>query len=133
VNTGSPGAFAAQLSWLEVGRRIKAGAVAGLLIGAACKEHGPHLPMNTDFLQAEWLAGALVQRTDVLVWPTVSYGYYPAFTDYPGSVSLARETFQRMMQEILSEIRRAGVRTVLILNTGIGCGSHAGHSPPFLI
>jgi creatinine amidohydrolase len=75
--------------------------------------------MNTDFLQAEWLAAALVQRAEVLVWPTVTYGYYPAFTDYPGSVSLARETFQRMVQEILSEIRRAGVRAVLILNTGI--------------
>jgi creatinine amidohydrolase/Fe(II)-dependent formamide hydrolase-like protein len=119
VNSGSPGAFAAQLSWPEVERRVKAGAVAVLPVGAACKEHGPHLPMNTDFLQAEWLAGALVQRAEVLVWPTVTYGYYPAFTDYPGSVSLTRETFQHMVQEILSEIRRAGVRAVLILNTGI--------------
>lgn len=119
VNSGSPGAFAAQLSWPELERRVKAGAVAVLPVGAACKEHGPHLPMNTDFLQAEWLAGALVQRAEVLVWPTVTYGYYPAFTDYPGSVSLTRETFQRVVQEILSEIRRAGVRAVLILNTGI--------------
>ncbi len=119
MNTRSPGAFAAQLSWPEVERRVKAGAVAVLPVGAACKQHGPHLPMNTDLLQAEWLAGALVQRADVLVWPAVSYGYYPAFSDYPGSVSLARETFQNLVQEILSEIRRSGVRTVLILNTGI--------------
>jgi len=119
VNKESPGAFAAQLSWPEVERRVKAGAVVVLPVGAACKQHGPHLPMNTDFLQAEWLATALVQSAEVLVWPTVTYGYYPAFTDYPGSVSLTRETFQRMVQEILSEIRRAGVRAVLILNTGI--------------
>ena len=119
MNNGSPGAFAAQLSWPEVERRVKAGAVVVLPVGAACKEHGPHLPMNTDFLQAEWLAKALVLRAEVLVWPTVSYGYYPTFTDYPGSVSLTCETFQRMVQEILSEIRRAGARAVLILNTGI--------------
>ena len=119
MNNGSPGAFAAQLSWPEVERRVKAGAVIVLPVGAACKEHGPHLPMNTDFLQAEWLAKALVLRAEVLVWPTVSYGYYPTFTDYPGSVSLTCETFQRMVQEILSEIRRAGARAVLILNTGI--------------
>ena len=119
MNKESPGAFAAQLSWPEVERRVKAGAVVVLPVGAACKQHGPHLPMNTDFLQAEWLATALVQSAEVLVWPTVTYGYYPAFTDYPGSVSLTRETFQRMVQEILSEIRRAGVRAVLILNTGI--------------
>ena len=34
------------------------------------------------------LDAALVQRADVLVWPAVTYGYYPAFTDYPGSVRL---------------------------------------------
>jgi creatinine amidohydrolase len=60
-----------------------------------------------------------VQRAKVLVWPTVTYGYYPAFTDYPGSVSLSRETFQRTVREILRDIRRTGLRTVLILNTGI--------------
>ena len=119
MNNGAPGAFVAHLSWPDVERRVKAGAVAVLPVGAGCKAHGPHLPMNADLLQAEWLAEALVQRADVLVWPTVSYGYYPAFTDYPGSVSLTRETFQRMLQEILGDIRRAGVRAVLIVNTGI--------------
>jgi creatinine amidohydrolase len=115
----SPGAFIAQLSWSELERRVHAAAIAVLPIAAACKEHGFHLPMQADLLQAEWLAGALVKRANVLVWPTVTYGYYPAFTDYPGSVSLSRETFQRMVHEILSDIRRAGVRTVLILNAGI--------------
>jgi creatinine amidohydrolase/Fe(II)-dependent formamide hydrolase-like protein len=66
MKTESPGAFAAHLSWPEVERRIKAGAVAVLPVGAACKAHGPHLPMNTDMLQAEWLAAALVQRADEL-------------------------------------------------------------------
>jgi len=119
VDSRLPGACAAQLSWPEVEQRIKAGAIAVLPVGAACKAHGPHLPMNTDLLQAEWLAAALVQRADVLVWPAVTYGYYPAFTDYPGSVSLTRATFQHMVQEILGEIRRAGARAVLLLNTGI--------------
>jgi len=119
MTTESPGAFTARLSWSELEQRVHAAAIAVLPIGAACKEHGQHLPMQTDLLQAEWLAGALVQRANVLVWPTVTYGYYPAFTDYPGSVSLSRETFQCMVQEILNDIRCAGVRTVLILNTGI--------------
>lgn len=119
VNRKVSGAFVAQLSWPEVERRIEAGAVAVLPIGAACKQHGPHLPMNADLLQAEWLAAALVQRAEVLVWPTVAYGYYPAFIDYPGSVSLSAATFRAMVQEILADIRRAGARAVLILNTGV--------------
>jgi creatinine amidohydrolase len=119
VNGGLPGAFAARLSWPELEQRVNDGAVAVLPVGAACKEHGPHLPMNTDLVQAEWLAAALVRRSRVLVWPAVTYGYYPAFTDYPGSVSLARETFQHTVQDILTGIRRAGVRAALILNTGV--------------
>ena len=113
------GDFTAELTWPDLERRVQAGAIAVLPIGAACKQHGPHLPMNTDLLQAEWLAGALVRCARVLVWPAISYGYYPAFTDYPGSVSLGRETFQAMVHEILVDIRRAGVRAVLTLNTGI--------------
>jgi creatinine amidohydrolase len=119
VKRTAPGAFVAQLSWPEVERRIAAGAVAVLPIGAACKQHGPHLPMNADLLQAEWLAAVLVQRAEVLVWPSVPYGYYPAFSDYPGSVSLSAATFQAMVLEILADVRRAGARAVLILNTGI--------------
>ncbi|NIR58269.1 MAG: creatininase family protein [Gammaproteobacteria bacterium] len=119
MSAESRGAFVARLSWPEVERRMQAGAVAVLPVGAACKEHGPHLPMNADFLQAEWLAAALAQHATVLVWPTLAYGHYPAFTDYPGSVSLGRETFERMVREILSDIRRAGARAALILNTGI--------------
>ncbi len=119
MNTDSPGAFVAQLSWPDVERRINAGAVAVLPVGAACKAHGSHLPLNTDLLQAEWLAGALVRSAEVLVWPTVSYGYYPAFSDYPGSVSLACDTFQRLVQEILSDIQNVGVCSLLIVNTGI--------------
>ncbi len=115
----SPGAFVADLSWPDVARRAAEGAVAVLPVGAACKAHGPHLPMNADCLQAEWLAAALVQRADVLVWPTVAYGHYPAFTDYPGSVSLGRETFQALVQDILGNIHRADVRRLLLLNTGI--------------
>lgn len=119
MTTNLPGAFTAQLSWAEVERRINAAAIAVLPIGAASKEHGLHLPMQADKLQAEWLAETLVQRANVLVWPIVTYGYYPAFTDYPGSVSLSAETFQRMVHEILSDIQRAGVRSILLLNTGI--------------
>ena len=115
----APGALLAQLSWPEVERRIVAGAVAVLPIGAACKQHGPHLPMNADLLQTEWLAAALVQRARVLVWPPVAYGYYPAFRDYPGSVSLSAATFEAVVADILADIRRAGAPAALILNTGI--------------
>ena len=63
--------FIERMHWDEVARRIKEGAVAILPIGAAAKQHGFHLPLNTDRVQAEWLAGRMAEKIDALVWPTL--------------------------------------------------------------
>jgi creatinine amidohydrolase len=114
-----PGAFAAELAWPEVEMRIQSGAIAILPVGAAAKEHGRHLPLNTDQMQAEWLAAHLIAKVNVLVWPTLTYGHYPAFADYPGSCSVSAATFEKLAEEILQSILGSGVKSALILNTGI--------------
>ena len=120
LNAGRPiGLRVADATWPEVEERALSGAVGVLPVGAASKEHGRHLPMNTDWLQAEWLAAKVLQCADVLVWPTVGYGHYPAFADYPGSTSLSEPTFVAIVTELLADIRRAGVTRCLILNTGV--------------
>lgn len=113
------GARIAELCWPEIEHRIKRGATAVLPIGAAAKEHGPHLPMATDCHQAEWLAARLIDTCQVLVWPTISYGYYPAFKDFPGSCSLSEMTFSGLVTEVIDNIAVAGIAKLLILNTGI--------------
>ena len=40
--------FVEHMSWREVERRIEAGAAAILPVGAAAKQHGLHLPLDTD-------------------------------------------------------------------------------------
>ena len=75
--------------------------------------------MAADQLQAEWLVERLVESRDVVVWPTLSYGHYPAFVDYPGSISLSRATFVAAAAEIVQGITAAGATQVVILNTGI--------------
>lgn len=95
------------------------GATAVLPIGAACKEHGRHLPMNTDQRQAEWITDRLVERLAVVVWPVIAYGYYPAFVDYPGSISLSQHTFTAVVDDIIDGIESAGARRIVVLNTGI--------------
>ena len=113
------GARVGDLSWLEVEARINGGAVALLPVGAGSKQHGLHLPMASDCLQAQWLAERVAMLANVLIWPTLAYGYYPAFVEYPGSVSLRRETFQALAQEILAELLRWGARRIVVLNTGV--------------
>ncbi len=109
----------ARLSWDQVAARIETGAAAVLPIGAGTKEHGFHLPMETDRIQADWLAGVVCQNIDALVWPTLTYGFYPAFVHYAGSVSLSRRTFSFAVREIIEGIARFRVPHVLVIDTGI--------------
>ncbi|MBR0751462.1 creatininase family protein [Bradyrhizobium jicamae] len=111
--------FIAHLTWNEVARRIAAGNPAILPIGAAAKQHGFHLPLNTDQVQAEWFAAKLAARIDALIWPAVTYGHYPAFVAYSGSASLSSSTFEAMVQEIAAGILRHGCELLFVLNTGI--------------
>ena len=111
--------FVERLSWDEVGRRIQNGAAAILPIGAGAKAHGFHLPMNTDRIQAEWLAGQMADRIDALIWPTLSYGYYPAFVEYAGSASLSAPVFEAIIAEVAAAILGFGCCALFLLDSGI--------------
>ncbi len=109
----------AELTWPEVKAYLEQGYLAVLPIGAACKEHGHHLPVNTDFIQAEWLAQQTSLFCPSLIWPIISYGFYPKFVEYPGSCSISEDSFSQSMHDILQSILRSGANRIIILNTGI--------------
>ena len=111
--------FVEHLTWDEVATRIANGAAAILPIGAGAKEHGFHLPMNTDRVQAETLAARIADQVDALVWPVVTYGYYPAFTEYAGSGSLSADTFGLVIEELVTALLNYGCKAVFLLDTGI--------------
>jgi creatinine amidohydrolase len=113
------GRFVEHMTWAEVARRIDEGAAAIMPVGAAAKQHGLHLPLNTDRIQAEWLAARLAGTIDALVWPTLTYGHYPAFVEYAGSMSLSAPVFEAVVQQIASGILGHGCRALFVLDTGI--------------
>lgn len=107
------------LSWDAIATRIAQGASAVLPIGAGAKEHGFHLPMNTDRIVAEMLAARIADSIDALVWPVVNYGYYPAFVDYAGSSTLSAATFEALIEDLTASLIGYGVQAVFVLDTGI--------------
>ena len=111
--------FIEHTAWDEVARRINDGAAGILPIGAAAKQHGLHLPLNTDRVQAEWLAAQLAVRFGALVWPTLTYGHYPAFVEYAGSSSLSAPIFEASVREIAAGILGQGCRALFVLDTGV--------------
>src|SRR5262245_61470170 len=79
----------ADLIWDRVAERLAGGAAALLPIGAGAKQHGLHMTMATDQVFAEYFATVVAEKTGALIWPTLTYGAYPAFVAYAGSASLS--------------------------------------------
>lgn len=107
------------LTWPEAEQVLKNYDVALIALGARTKEHGPHLRLNNDFLMAEYLLKRVTAEVPVVVLPTLQYGYYPAFLEYPGSVSIQAETFKNVVCDICRSLGRHGMKKFYVLNTGV--------------
>ena len=107
------------LTWVEAEKILKSYQVVVVGLGARTKEHGPHLPLKTDYIMAEYLKNRVAQEVSVVLLPTIEYGYYPAFLEYPGSISLRSETFKNMIVDICRSMKGYGMKKFYFLNTGI--------------
>jgi len=108
-----------ELTWVEAERVLREYDVVMIPLGARTKEHGPHLPLNNDWIMAEYLAERAAAEVPVVIMPTIQYGYYPSFLEYPGSVSLGLETFKELVKDICISMSGYGIRKFYVLNTGV--------------
>lgn len=108
-----------ELTWVEAEEVLEEYDVVMIPLGARTKEHGPHLPLNNDWIMAEYLAERVAEKVPVVIMPTIQYGYYPSFLEYPGSVSLKLDTFKEMVKDICISMSGYGVKKFYVLNTGV--------------
>jgi creatinine amidohydrolase len=113
------GVWLEDLTWPEAKQWFDKGAPVIVPIGAISKEHGPHLPLKTDWLLARDLARRVGEKLPVVLAPVISIGYYPAFVRYPGSQHLSAETFGALLTEIFAKLVRDGVKRLAVINTGV--------------
>lgn len=113
------GTWLQKLSWPEAEEWINTGRPVVIPVGAISKEHGLHLPMNTDFLLAQALADGVARALPVMIAPIISAGYYPAFRHYPGSQHLSPSTFQAVIEETIEGFIHQGIDNISIINTGV--------------
>ncbi len=107
------------LSWSEAQRVLTEDALVVIPLGARLKEHGLHLPLQNDWLIAEYFAARVEKTQPVVLVPTLQHHYYPAFVEYAGSVTLRAETARDLVVDVVRSLARPGPRRFYILNTGI--------------
>jgi creatinine amidohydrolase len=102
----------------EAARRAP-GALAVLPVGAT-EQHGPHLPLGTDFLIVEHVTREAARearaRIDVLVAPTFQTGSSHHHLPFGGTISLSTERYYVVLRDMTETLILSGFRRVFIVN-----------------
>lgn len=113
-----------ELNWPQAEQALGRVDIALLPVGAI-EQHGPHLPLDTDAFDAEYLVHRVAEACSEprpLVLPLIPYGVSYHHDDFPGTLSVTNETLARFVYEIGLAVARNGIQKLIIIN------GHGGNS-----
>jgi creatinine amidohydrolase/Fe(II)-dependent formamide hydrolase-like protein len=125
TEAGTGGYVLGELSWPAAEHRLREVDIALLPVGAV-EQHGPHLPLDTDAFDADYLARRVAEScTDPkpLVLPLISYGVSYHHDDFPGTISVGNEALSSMVYDVGMSCARNGITKLIIVN------GHGGNTP----
>jgi creatinine amidohydrolase len=81
----------------------------------ATEGYGPHLPLGADWLVTYEVAKRVAGKTDCFVAPPVTFGFSEDLMCYPGTLAVSTTTIISVYRDVLSSLRRQGIKKVLFL------------------
>jgi creatinine amidohydrolase/Fe(II)-dependent formamide hydrolase-like protein len=114
-----------ELTWPEAQKRFREVDIALLPVGSI-EQHGPHLPLDVDAFDAEYMSqavGAACREPQPLVLPLIPYGVAYHHDDFPGTLSVGPDTLSRMVYEVGMSVAKHGITKLVIIN------GHGGNRP----
>lgn len=103
------------LTWIEVEAKIKETKLVIMPTGAV-EQHGHHLGMGADWIQAWEIARRTGEKNGALVLPILCYGVSGHHKEFPGVITMTFNTYKQVVFEILQSLNRYGVEKVLFIN-----------------
>jgi len=107
------------MTWIEAKAALTPETVVVIPIGAESKEHGLHLPLNSDFRQAEYYRNRVLLESDVVIAPTINYSYYPIFVEFAGSTTLSLPVARELLLDVVRGLAKFGPRRFYVINIGV--------------
>jgi creatinine amidohydrolase len=77
------------------------------------EQHGHHLPLNTDILNAEILGGKLAEKLGCIVAPVLNYCFSGGMI--AGTINVRPNTFSNMVCEIVESLSLQGFENIIIV------------------
>ena len=103
----------------EKARELAPHTLLVLPVGAV-EQHGPHLPVGTDYLTVEHVARGAAEQAQkaisVLVAPTLPFGSSHHHLSFGGTLSLATETYYRVLADLGESMIVSGFRSLVLIN-----------------
>jgi len=104
-----------RMTWPDVQEAFERTSVVVVPTGST-EQHGPHMPLGTDFLTAAEIAKRLAEQAEVIVTPTISIGYAKYHTDFYGTLSVSEETLTSALIEICEDLLKYGTTHIIFVN-----------------
>ncbi len=77
------------------------------------EQHGYHLPLSTDYHNANELPRRAGERLNAVVAPTVPYCYSGG--ELPGTINVSPQVFSLLIMDICTELLRNGFKNIVVL------------------
>ncbi|MGD9326455.1 MAG: creatininase family protein, partial [Desulfobacterales bacterium] len=114
-----------ELTWPQARKYFQQVDIALLPVGSI-EQHGPHLPLDTDAFDANYLARRVAEacgEPKPLVLPNIPYGVAYHHDEFKGTVSISNDALANLVYDIGMSISRNGIKKLVIIN------AHGGNSP----
>ena len=97
------------------------------------EEHGPHLPVGTDFLTARDAAKEAIRLVNkkkpeltIVLFPAIPLGFSKMATDFPGTVSTQIKTLKMIVSDVCSSLAKFGFKYFVICTFHMDLGHLKG-------
>ncbi len=104
-----------EMSWVDVKAYLETGDMVIIPLGST-EQHGPHMPLGTDYYEALEISKKISAKTGVMVAPVVMAGYSYYHSGFPGSLSLKPETMAQVLFETAEMLMKYGFKKFMFLN-----------------
>lgn len=104
-----------KLSWKAARDLFKKSKVALVPVGST-EQHGPHLPLGTDFMIVQALARDAASEAEVICTPVIPVGISEHHRQFWGTLWIEPEAFRAYMKSIARSLGYHGIKRIIFVN-----------------